>query len=69
MATEIFDFEQGRVRKMKISARIVEATPEQPARVVREIVIDDEDAGSYRGFRSYRAEGFSLYPEQSAGSR
>ena len=69
VATEIFDFEQGRVRKMKISARIVEATPEQPARVVREIVIDDEDAGSYRGFRSYRAEGFSLYPEQRAGSR
>jgi hypothetical protein len=63
-ATEIFDFEQERVRKMKISARIVEVSSEQPARVVREIVIDDDDPDSYRGFRCYRADPFAFYPVQ-----
>lgn len=60
---ELFDFEQMSINKMKISARIAEVTPDMPAKPVFELIFQDEDQESYRGYRSYRAEKMSLYPE------
>lgn len=61
-AMELFDFEKEKVNMMKISARIIELSDETPARVVREIILADNDASTYEGYRSYRAEKMSLYP-------
>ena len=61
---EIFDFEKGEVNEMKISARIFELTADSPARVLREVIIEDDDPDSYRGYRSYRAELIPLYPRR-----
>ena len=60
--TEIFDFENEEVRRMKISARIVEVTGDSPAQEVMTIRIEDPDPHRYRGYRSYRAVRMSLYP-------
>ncbi len=59
---ELFDFENDKVNMMKVSAHIIELTGETPARVVREVVLADDDASTYEGYRSYRAEKMSLYP-------
>ncbi|MFW5685442.1 MAG: aryl-sulfate sulfotransferase [Spirochaetota bacterium] len=53
--TELFDYEAGSVRPMKISARIVEVSEDTPAREILTITIADPDATSYRGYRVYRA--------------
>lgn len=59
---EIFDWEQREVRRMKISARIIEVTADSPAREVMELSFRDPDPGSYRGYRCYRAVRMPLYP-------
>ncbi len=59
---ELFDFENDKVNMMKVSAHIIELTGETPARVVREVLLADDDASTYEGYRSYRAEKMSLYP-------
>lgn len=58
---ELFDFAANALNEMKISARIVEVTAEQPAREVMRISISDPDPNSLEGFRSYRAERYPLY--------
>lgn len=59
---EIFDFEQDKVNRMKISARIIEVTADLPAREVLHISLADPDPDSYRGYRCYRAVKMPLYP-------
>ena len=61
-AMELFDFENDKVNMMKVSAHIIELTDESPARIVREVILADDDASTYEGYRSYRAEKMSLYP-------
>jgi arylsulfate sulfotransferase len=61
-AIPLFDLEAMEVRDMKISARIVEVTGESPGRVVQELVLEDTDSTSWRGYRVYRSERMSLYP-------
>ncbi len=65
--TELFDYEAGSVRPMKISARIVEVSDAAPAREILTISISDPDTSSYRGYRVYRAVRMGLYPELSDG--
>ncbi|MGM0432604.1 MAG: aryl-sulfate sulfotransferase [Spirochaetota bacterium] len=60
---EIFDFEAGEVRRMKISARILEVASDYPAQEVLSITLADDDKTSYRGYRSYRAIKLPLYPQ------
>lgn len=60
--TELFDYEAGTVRRMKISARIVEVTGDSPALEVATFSFADPDPGSYRGYRVYRAERMPLLP-------
>ena len=60
---EIFDFEEGKVNRMKMSAVIVEVTSAVPAEPVLELRFADDDPESYRGYRSYRAFKMPLYPE------
>jgi arylsulfate sulfotransferase len=59
---EIFDYEAGTVRRMKIWARIVEVTSDSPANEVWSVSFADPDADSYRGYRVYRAVRMPLYP-------
>jgi arylsulfate sulfotransferase len=66
--TEIFDWEHKRVKDMKISARIVEVTGENPAREVLSIEMEDPDRESYRGYRCYRAVKLPLYPPDPAAA-
>ena len=58
---EIFNFAHNSLSKMKISARIVEVTADNPAQEVMRISITDSDITSYQGYRSYRAERYPLY--------
>jgi arylsulfate sulfotransferase len=58
---EIFDFEEHTVRRMKISARIVEVTDDIPAQEVLRLSISNPETSSYEGYRSYRAERYPLY--------
>jgi arylsulfate sulfotransferase len=64
--TEIFDWKNEKVKRMKISARIAEVTGEMPAREVLTLVFRDPDPDSYRGYRCYRAVKMSLYPQNPA---
>ncbi|HDQ13838.1 MAG TPA: hypothetical protein ENN41_03375 [Sediminispirochaeta sp.] len=59
---EIFDFEAGEINRMKISAVIVEVSSDSPAEEIFRVRLYDDDNSSYRGYRSYRAEKMSLYP-------
>ena len=52
----LFALEAMEVNDMKISAHIIEVTDETPARRVLELVFAHPDAGSYAGYRVYRAE-------------
>lgn len=61
-AIEIFDFENNTINPMKVEARIIEVTPEQPAQEVLSITIADPNPDSHRGYRSYRAVKMPLYP-------
>lgn len=61
----LFDLEAQEVNDMKISAHVVEVTADRPARVVMEIIFEDEDDSSWAGYRVYRAERMPLYPERS----
>jgi arylsulfate sulfotransferase len=63
-AMEIFDFEEGTINRMKISAVVAEVTGETPAREVMTIRLEDPDRNSYRGYRSYRAVRMPLYPAE-----
>jgi arylsulfate sulfotransferase len=58
---EIFDFEEGTVRSMKMEARIVEVTEEYPAQEVLRFSISHPDSSTYEGYRSYQAERYPLY--------
>ena len=58
---EIFNFAENRLNVMKISARIVEVTEDQPAQEVMRITIQDENNDTYEGYRSYQAERYVLY--------
>ena len=60
--SELFDYEQNAVRRMKVSARIVEVSAETPAREIMTITLRDPDPASYRGYRVYRAVKMPLYP-------
>ena len=61
--TELFDYQKKEVRRMKISARLVEVTADQPAEEVWSAHFADPDPDSYRGYRIYRAIRMPLYPE------
>ena len=59
---EIFDYETQSVRRMKISARIVEVTSDLPAQEVWSLSLEDPDSERHRGYRVYRAMRMPLYP-------
>ena len=56
----LFDLEAMEVNDMKISAHVIEATDETPARRVLELVFAHPDPTSYAGYRVYRAEKIRL---------
>jgi arylsulfate sulfotransferase len=58
---EIFDFEEGTVRRMKMRSRIVEVTEDMPAKEVMRISISHPDSSTYEGYRTYQAERYPLY--------
>jgi arylsulfate sulfotransferase len=60
--TELFDYEAGTVRRMKISAVVVEVTSDTPAVDVATFSFADPDPASYRGYRIYRAMRMPLAP-------
>jgi len=65
-ASELFDYELEAVRRMKISARVVEVSSDTPAREIMTIVLRDQDPDSYRGYRVYRSMRMPLYPPPTA---
>lgn len=60
--SELFDYEAGAVNRMKISARVVEVTPDTPAVEVATFTFADPDPASYRGYRVYRSMRMPLVP-------
>ncbi|MFW6261690.1 MAG: aryl-sulfate sulfotransferase [Spirochaetota bacterium] len=60
--SELFDYEEGAVNRMKISARVVEVTSDTPAVEVATFTFADPDPASYRGYRVYRSMRMPLVP-------
>lgn len=59
----LFNLEEGTVNDMKISAHVIEVTGEEPARVVTELIFEDEESSTWAGYRVYQAERMPLYPD------
>ena len=64
-AESLFDLEAMEVNDMKISARIIEVTSDQPAERVLEFAFENDDPDTYEGYRIYQAEKIHLYPQRN----
>ncbi|MFO8064803.1 MAG: aryl-sulfate sulfotransferase [Spirochaetota bacterium] len=61
-AESLFDLDAMEVNDMKISARVIEVTADQPAEPVLELAFEDDDSETYAGYRVYQAEKIRFYP-------
>ncbi|MDN5333309.1 MAG: arylsulfate sulfotransferase [Sphaerochaeta sp.] len=60
-AVELFDFANNSLNDMKISAKVIEVTADNPAKEVLMFSFNDHDPASYAGYRVYQAERYPLY--------